>query len=229
VGVWIAYIYAIAHQIYRLGEGQEIDFEWNLESALITLGFIFGCALLIGFPIYASMYKAVFNAMRNNSKIRFADFFSCFACPYFFRLAVLALVLTTLSCMGFLFWPLTLPAFYFSITSVFAVPLNVDQASFMGVCEALMHSFKLFHRYFCSLIGFLFLLGCMQILGALCFGVGLFVTIPVGFTAICYCYHHLVGVNGVAVLVPLSHLEGVPAGSNVDLTQVPVASAPSMV
>jgi len=113
---------------------------------------------------------------------------------------------------------------------MFAIPIIVDNASFVGVSQSLYYSFKVFHRYFCSMLGFLLLLGVLQFLGVLALIVGLFVSMTVAFVATCYCYHHLIGVNGVAVLVPTSHLEGLPAPVPTAapvVDAIPVASAPS--
>lgn len=230
IAINVGYVFAIGRQYWReYGDNEyDFEFEWNTRTILITVAFGLGRSLLFAFPIYASMYKAVFNAMRNNAKIRFADFFSCFTCPYWFRLMGLGLSLMFLSCMGFFFWPLIFPGFYFVLTSVFAIPLHVEH-SFAGVWNSMYWSFKIFHRYFCSMLAFLLLLGVMQLIGLLCFGVGLFVTMPVAFVSMCYAYHHLIGVNGVAVLVPTAHLEGLPAEGVTVPVVTPVASAPALV
>jgi len=207
----------------------------SARSILIFCAFAVARTLFFAFPIVASMYKAVFIAMRNNTKIQFKDFFSCFTCPYWFNLMGMGALFLVGNGLSLLFWPLFIPVFYFQLTSIFAIPLHVDHFSFIGIWNSLYFSFKIFHRYFCSMLGFLLLLGVMQILGALCFLVGLFVTIPVAFVSCVYCYHHLVGVNGVAVLVPSAQLEGVPVTSVAPAPEVvvvpqpvmPVASAPN--
>jgi len=241
IGVNVAYVGAIGignwYRFYTHSWEEDMHMELSPRNILITAAFAVGRSLLFTFPILASMYKAVFNAMRDNTKIRFADFFSAYSCPYWFRLTGLAMVFLFIAGVWLMlmpvFWPVFFPAFYFSLTFIFGVPFHVEHYSLIGIRKSLYFSFKIFNRYFCSMLGFLLLLGVMQLLGLLCFGVGLFVTVPVALVALCYCYHHLIGVNGVAVLVPSSHLEGVPMEVAVvapvvpSVPQMPIASAPS--
>jgi len=214
-------------------DGYSMSWDWNTRTVLISLGFNIAAYLLFYFPSMASLFKAVFNAMRANTKIRFADFFSCFTCPYFFRLMGLGILLALMREIGF--WMLVVPGVYISLATLFSVPMHGEQQAFIGIWDSIIFSAKIFNRYWCSILGLLLCLGCLQILGALCFGVGLFVTIPVAFNSLCYCYHHLVGVNGVAVMVPLTHLEGTPAPSTPVIvspivgaaSDLPAPSAPS--
>jgi len=220
-------------EVFAKGWGfqtREYFHEWNTRSILVTLAFAILRALMF-VPFFASGYKAVFNAMRNNTKIVFEDFFSCFKCAVFWRLMGLYLSLSLVWVAGLFFFPLLFVGLYLQLTTVFAVPIIVEQPS-VGVRQSIAYSFKIFHRYFCSMLGLLLLLLVLQFVGALCLIVGLFVTLPTAFVAMCYCYHHLIGVNGVAVLVPTAHLEGMPLSAPaptvvVPVTVVPVASAPA--
>jgi len=242
----VAYLFAIGVQFWNMmlfSKNPNIHLDYgdlplwyqSPKDILIFCAFTVARTLLFCFPLMASMYQAVFIAMRNNTKIQFKDFFSCFTCPYWFHLMGMGVLYLIANGISLVFWPFFIPTFYFTLTSVFALPLHVEHYSFISVFNSLYYSFKIFHRYFCSMLGFLFLLGVLQVLGALCFIVGLFVTMPVAFVSLCYCYHHLVGVNGVAVLVPSSHLEGLPVEAAMPHvvpqvavpTQVPVASAPN--
>jgi len=237
IGVNVAYVFAVGTDNWHRGrnssnEWEDMYMEWSPKNILITAAFAVARSLLFTFPILASMYKSVFNAMRNNTKIRFADFFSAYSCPYWFHLTGLAMVFLIITGIWLLltpiFWPVFFPAVYFTLTFIFGVPFHVEHYSLIGIHKSLYFSFKIFNRYFFSMLGFLLLLGVMQLLGLLCFGVGLFVTFPVAFVALCYCYHHLVGVNGVAVLVPSSHLEGVPVEvAVVAAVTAEIPSAPS--
>jgi len=211
------------------GEYDEYYFEWTTRSILVTIAFAVLRSMFI-VPMIASLYLAVFNAMRVNAKVQFADFFGCFKCTHWLRLMGLWLTLTLMWAPTVIFWPWAICALYFQLTSIFAVPILVEQKG-VSIFNAISFSFKIFHRYFCSMLGFLILLGLMQLVGLLCFGIGLVVSLPVAFVATCYCYHHLIGVNGVAVLVPTAHLEGMPAvAMPVDVPpQIPVASAPNAV
>jgi len=235
VAIFVGYVYAVWGSVQNFlyhGVGAVADDEtdgvrfyemdWNSEEILISLAVSIGAFLLFYVPALGSMYKAVFNAMRNNSRIKFSDFFSCFTCPYWFRLGLLALVLFVVRQIGF--WLFFFPGFYFALATSFSIPMHGEH-SFIGIATAINYSFKIFNRYFCSMLAFVLCLGFLQVLGFLFFGVGLLVSIPVAFVATCYCYHHLIGVNGVAVLVPITQLEGVPPALSVQLTQLPSAPA----
>jgi len=212
VGLLVAFAYLFFGGIvldwnqFQDGEtdGVRFQMDWDARTIMIAMAFTVGSYLFFYMPAFASLYKAVFNAMRTNSRVRFADFFSCFNCPYWCRLMALVLVLFIGREVGF--WLFFVPGVYFSMATVFSIPMHVEQ-SFSGVINSVVFSFRIFNRYFCSMLAFLILLGLLQIVGVLCLGVGLFVTVPVAFTSLCYCYHHLVGVNGVAVMVPVSQLE----------------------
>jgi len=152
-------------------------------------------ALFILQPATASAYVAIFNAMRGNGRIRFKDFFSCFSCGYYCKLMLLSILLV-LGNFG-LSMLFILPGVWWSIATVFALPLHGEHR-FLGACKSVSLSIKVANRNFCSILCFLFLAGLLQVAGAMCFGVGLIITIPVAFLASAAMYHHLIGVKGVA-------------------------------
>jgi len=150
-------------------------------------------AIMILTPALASAYVAVFNAIATNSPIKFKDFFSCFCCRYYCRFVRLAIVLNFAKGILSL---LILPGIWWMLATMFAIPLH-HQHKFLGVCKAVSVSIKVVHMHFCNILGFIVLLGLIQILGFLCLIVGLLYTAPLAFVAICYCYHDLIGINPV--------------------------------
>jgi len=168
----------------------------------VVLAYVVSCLLfssLLGIQIMCSWYIAVFNAMRTNSHIKFRDFFSAFSCEYYFRLAALGVVLTSLhTALSFLYF---FPGIWFSMITLFTVALH-QQHKFLSIGKSIYYSAKVVHRHFCSMMGFLICLALLQVVGFLCFIVGLLVTIPLAHIAICYAYHYLIGVNGVTIYVP---------------------------
>jgi len=147
-------------------------------------------------PMVSSAFGAMFNALRTNSYVLFRHCFGSFRRPYYWRLLRLSIVLNIVhAVLGFLI----LPGIWFSIVTTFALALHLEHN--ITSCKAICLSMKLVHRYFCRMLGFLLLLALMQVVGAFCFLVGLLVAVPMSLLAVGYCYHHLVGVNGVAVLV----------------------------
>jgi hypothetical protein len=234
IGLDVAEFFAIGKSNWHHSRNGNDDFdevyvEWTPRTIGVTVAFAVLRSMFL-VPVVAGLYLAVFNAMRANAKVQFADFFGCFKCTHWLRLMGLWLTLTLMWAPTVVFWPWAICALYFQLTSFFAVPILVEQKD-VSIFNAISFSFKIFHRYFCSMLGFLVLLGLMQLIGLLCFGIGLVVSVPVAFVATCYCYHHLIGVNGVAVLVPAAHLEGVPAVAvPVEMpSEMPIASAPSAV
>jgi hypothetical protein len=171
---------------------QKIQCKVVLQMALMFLS-----AILIGMPAFAGMFVAVFNAMRTNGPIRYKDFFSCFCCRYYCRLIPLSV---TLKVVTGLLSILIVPAIWFGFATIFAVPLHREHR-FLGTCKSIRASIKVVHRYFCKILGFLILNGLLQLLGFFLFGIGLLVTIPLSFVALCYCYNDLIGVNGMPMLL----------------------------
>lgn len=146
--------------------------------------------ILVGLPALAGMFSAVFNAMRTNSKIKFRDFFRCFCCRYYCKLAGLSTVLCVVKTL--LTFPLILPGVWWSLTTLFAIPLHKEYP-FLGVCGSIRISITVVHRHCCQVICFLLLLGLLQLAGFFCMFVGLFYTLPLAFTALCFCFDDLIG------------------------------------
>jgi len=171
---------------------QHIQSAVVLQVALMSL-----LGILVGMPAVASMFVAVFNAMRTNGPIRYKDFFSCFCCRYYCRLIPFSIALKALT--GILSI-LIVPGIWFAFATIFALPLHREHR-FLGTCKSMRVSMKIVHRYFCKMLGFIILNGLLQVLGFFLFGIGLLFTIPISFVALCYCYHDLIGVNGMPILL----------------------------
>jgi len=156
--------------------------------------------LLIVSPLTASCFMAVFAALRTNAHLKFAHFFSAFKCSYYFKLLALSLLVHIGRTLGFHL--LVIPGIWFSVISAFALPLHVEHR-FLGACTAIKASHKILRSYFWNFLGFALLLILFNFGGLLLLGVGILVTLPISFFALCSCYNHLVGVNGCPVMVPV--------------------------
>jgi len=151
---------------------------------------------LVFTPMVSSAFGAMFNALRTNSYVLFRHAFGSFRRPYYWRLLRLSFALNILhALLGFLI----IPGIWFSVVTTFSLALHLEHN--ITSCKSIALSVKLVHRYFCRMLGFILLLAIMQVVGAFCLLVGLLVALPISLLAVGYCYHHLVGVNGVAVLV----------------------------
>jgi len=166
--------------------------------------------ILIANPLVSSAFIAVFAAMRTNTLLKWKDFFSAFHCPYYFALLPLVVMLSMGKFIGFHLF--ILPGIFFTLVTAFALPLHGEHR-FLTSWKAIRASYKVLKHYFWSFLCFIILLGLLNVLGMFFFGIGLLITAPVSFYALCYCYNHLVGVNGVALLVPATFtpLIAVPA------------------
>jgi uncharacterized membrane protein len=168
----------------------------NLFSSFLWLIF----SVLVGIPLASSSFKAVFLAMRTNTHVSFAQFFSSFSRPYYVRLLKLGFVLTVLhSILAILIFP----GIYFSLVTIFVLPLHLEHTH-LNIKKSIKFSLKIVHRYFCHFLGFVLLLLLLQVLGFFALLVGLFITLPLAHTSTCYAYHHLIGVNEVPLLIPRS-------------------------
>jgi uncharacterized membrane protein len=166
---------------------------------ILTAVLLFLNTILIATPCMASWFIAVFNALRTNSHIKFGDFFAAFACNYYFRIVGLGLVMAILSHVLALL--LYFPAIWFAIATMFAVPLHREHPS-LGIFKSMKFSVQVVHRHFCTFLGFTLVLVLLQVVGFLCLFVGLLLTIPLAHITVCYAYHYLIGINGVAIYAP---------------------------
>jgi hypothetical protein len=171
---------------------------WTLKRNIFASFFWIVFSVLLGIPLASSSFFAVFEAMRKNTHLSFNHFFNSFHRPYYKNLIVLGFVLTILQTILGL---LILPAIWFSIATMFVLPLHKEHPH-LSIRKSMTLSIKIVHRYFCHMLGFVLLLILLQVIGIFTFFIGLIITIPLAHTATCYAYHHLIGVNGVAILVP---------------------------
>lgn len=188
-----------------------------------TLGFIpiIGniASIIINGPLNAGSLIAAFKIIKKQP-IDFSDFFKGFQNDYFLPTFLVTLVtsLFALACMipagiGFILISFTasdkqpntilllvaaLLAFagflglvYLSICYVFAIPLVLGRKlEFWSAMEA---SRKIVGQQWFAVFGFLFVLGLINLAGALVCGLGLLVTVPLTTCAIAAAYEHIFG------------------------------------
>jgi len=170
---------------------------WKRFAILSIIGLIF--SVFIGVQMMSSWFIAVFNAIKSNRHVLFRDFFSAFSCQHYFRLAGLSVVVSILhTLLSFLY---LIPGLWFSLATMFTIPLHTEH-SFLSICKSIRFSSRIIHRNFCSVLGFVICLVLFQVVGLLCFIIGLFVTLPLAHISLCYAYHDLIGINGMAVQAP---------------------------
>jgi len=151
-------------------------------------------------PLFAALLFAIFEAMRNNAYFRVKD---AFRCPQYLRVVRLALVWALVSfALMMVPWVgiLVIPLF---ILWSLALPLFVDNQHIpLKVRLAYRLSTRFVFRKLCLVLGTMLFIGLINFIGVLLFVVPVLFTLPYSIVLYVYLYQALVGVNGVAVLVP---------------------------
>lgn len=173
------------------------------------------CVVLL-YPLFISAYNAVFTAIRTDSKLKFCKFWSAY-CNRKWDSIKFGTVFFLLSVVLYLLF--IIPSVLFIFFTFLSLPLFVDRKSAsIGVWKSFKLSKTVIAKYLCSMLGFLLVSALVLFLGAMFFGVGLLVALPVVFFAKCFMYHHLVGIEGVPLIdagveVPFSGTSVVPSAA----------------
>lgn len=151
-------------------------------TAIPGFGVLISQALAAGFLLvafYLSTGKQVF----------FEDFFDGF--KHFAGLLLLTLVSYLLIFVGFLL--LFIPGIYLAVSYIFA-PFFIIFSK-MDFWMAMETSRKLVSKEWFSIFGFLFVLVCINIVGAMALGIGLLFTIPFSYCAIYAAFDDIIGIS----------------------------------
>lgn len=153
-----------------------------LLTAIPGFGILISQSLSAGFllvALYLSTGKQVF----------FEDFFDGF--KHFAGLLLFTLVSYLIIFVGFIL--LVIPGIYFAVSYVFA-PFFIIFSK-MDFWLAMETSRKLVTKEWFSIFGFLFVLVCINILGAIPLGIGLLFTVPFSYFAIYAAFDDIIGVS----------------------------------
>lgn len=85
-----------------------------------------------------------------------------------------------------LFLVVAIPAIYLSVSFSFTLPLIADRR--LNFATAIKESWKMVNKHWWLIFGLFVLVGLINILGAICCGVGLLATMPVGYVARMFAY-----------------------------------------
>lgn len=145
-------------------------------------------------PFSASWFYVFANAIRNNTKtLKFKDFFYGFSSPTFFNVG--GSVFLSAFFFVLLLLLLIIPGIWYLFASAFVLPFLIDNPH-LGPYASIRMSVKTINKYFCRFFGFFLLNFLLQLLGIITI-FGWLLTIPISCAAGVFCYHHLVGLNGV--------------------------------
>jgi predicted Ser/Thr protein kinase len=154
----------------------------------------FGTSLLtvlLWGPLMGGLYYFLLKKMRGEH-VRVETAFAGFkeSVVHLFLAGFVAGVLTTL---GFLF--LILPGIYLSVAWFFTLPLVIDKR--LEFWPAMRISRRVITRHWWRFLGFLLVLLCFNLAGALACGIGLAYTVPTSFAALMYAYEDIINGPGL--------------------------------
>lgn len=160
-------------------------------ALLIQLGL--GCLPKVGWMVVFIQYPLMFGFVAVSARVmqgegaHFGDFFQGFR--FFLTLLLLGVVSQILIALGLLL--LVVPGVYLMVGYMLAPWFVLDQR--VGFWEALKLSRRTVQPHWFELFGLLLMIILINLLGALALGLGLLVTIPVGWCAITAAYATMVG------------------------------------
>jgi len=114
---------------------------------------------------------------------------------------------------------LILPGVYLFVAWFFALPLVIDKR--LEFWPAMRLSRKVISKHWWKFLGFLLVLGLLNLAGLLACLVGIFVTLPVSFAALMYAYEDIINSPGFAPAPPASS-----AAPGADRSVPPAVAAP---
>lgn len=160
---------------------------------VLLLSFLSALECVVLAPFQIGLFSGIFRALRQNNRMVAKDYAAAYECAYFPTVIPVCVVILLVSRVSyFIFFPLSgLTSFF----AMFVYPLHLEHRG-LGL-QSIVYSCKFVCRYLCDLIGCVFLLLLLNVFGLLMAGVGVFVTLPISFLVLAFCYHHIVGILGV--------------------------------
>jgi len=182
--------------IFKKDPGLFIGFTliYTVISAVLAFIPVIGTIanMAISAPLAAGFYIMA-DKVNKNEAHTFGDFFKGF--DFFLPLFLVGFVggIITVLCLILLILPGIYIAVCYSFASMFVVFYKNE------FWDALENSRKVITKNWWSLFGFLIVLGLINLLGLLCLGVGIFVTIPATACALYAAFDDIAGTSGKAV------------------------------
>jgi serine/threonine protein kinase len=152
------------------------------NRVVLNLGVI--GVLLMG-PFMGGLFSLFLKRLRNQPAT-IESAFAGFKKP-FLQLLLAGLVSSVLTGLGFVF--LVLPGIYLLVAWFLTLPLVIDQV--LDFWPAMELSRKIVTKHWWQFLAFLLTMVLVNLLGLLCCGVGLFVSVPVSIGALMYAYEDI--------------------------------------
>jgi len=148
--------------------------------------FLFNAIDFLVVQMFVSMGLIAWS-LRASENVEGAHLAHLWAPQRYFKFLATSIVVTIIELIGFAL--LVVPGIIASVLLLFAPYIVMDRN--LGPVEAIQRSFAVTKRHFWSVLLFLVAALAVNIGGALLFGIGLFVTIPVSVIAIAHAYRTL--------------------------------------
>ncbi|SHN27092.1 hypothetical protein SAMN04488057_11571 [Cyclobacterium lianum] len=148
--------------------------------------YLFVFSLFLAGPLFAGFYL-VANKVSQGEPIQYPDFFRGFG--YYIPVILVWIVGQFLTVIGV--FALVLPGIYLLVAYMFGILISL----FFGLdfWNSLEYSRKIIHRQWFKFFTFGFFLALINIAGALLFGIGLVISIPVTYYAIYHVFESITG------------------------------------
>jgi capsular polysaccharide biosynthesis protein len=174
----------------------------NVHFNTSVLGF------LLGGPLMGGLYLYYLKKIRGEP-VRVETAFSGFS-HSLLHLILASFVTGVLTTLGFIC--LILPGIFLVVAWLFTLPLVIDKR--LDFWPAMRVSLRTISKHWWKFLGFLIVLGLVNLGGVLLCVVGVFITLPVSFAALMYAYEDIVNPPGLPPVPPTG--SGAPnAGSGV--------------
>jgi len=151
---------------------------------------------LLGGPLMGGLYLHFLKRIRGEP-VRVETAFSGFS-NSFLHLVLASFVTGVLTTLGFIC--LILPGVYLFVAWFFPLPLVIDKR--LDFWPAMRLSRKTISQYWWRFLGFLLVLGLLNLAGLFALCVGVFVTVPVSLAALMYAYEDIFNPPGVPAAAP---------------------------
>ena len=162
--------------------------------------------LLLGGPLMGGLYLYFLKKIRRE-EVRVETAFSGFS-HSLLHLILASFVTGILTMLGFLC--LILPGIFLCVAWFFTLPLVIDKR--LDFWPAMRVSLRTITKHWWKFLGFLLVLGLVNLAGLLACCVGVFVTIPVSLAALMYAYEDIFNPPGVPLAPPAQG--GVPGAES---------------
>ena len=159
----------------------------TISQTLEIAGMFFSMAFNIALYLIMTGYMIVIKKVRNDEPYEFNDFFAAFKGDLLGP--IIALYIVNLIVVGIGFILCVLPGIYLSVAYTFSVYIMLFFK--IDFWESMEYSRKIVSKRWFSFFGFLILLGLLNVLGLICLGIGIFVTLPWALCALYLCFEDI--------------------------------------